>query len=286
MIMQTAISRQEDGTIELTVTVPWKKVKENFDKFFAKAVSGVEVEGFRKGKAPKKLAEDKVDKEKVYQEMIKEIIPLFYLEAVKEHNLRPIISPKVELLNAKEDQDWQFKASLCEKPKVTLGNYKKAVLELKRQKATKIWVPGEKEEKKKEKNKGPTLDEILNTLLKEVQVRIPEILLGDQVNHLLADLLDQTRKLGLTIDQYLKAKGETVKQLQDEYRIQAERALSLEFALEEIADQEKITVEEKEIDEIINKEKDEKIRTQLKGQKYYLASLLRRQKTLNSLATS
>lgn len=286
MIMQTAISRQEDGTIELTVTVPWKKVKENFDKFFAKAVSGVEVEGFRKGKAPKKLAEDKVDKEKVYQEMIKEIIPLFYLEAVKEHNLRPIISPKVELLNAKEDQDWQFKASLCEKPKVTLGNYKKAILELKRQKATKIWVPGEKEEKKKEKNKGPTLDEILDTLLKEVQVRIPEILLGDQVNHLLADLLDQTRKLGLTIDQYLKAKGETVKQLQDEYRIQAERALSLEFALEEIADQEKITVEEKEIDEIINKEKDEKIRTQLKGQKYYLASLLRRQKTLNSLATS
>ena len=152
--MQTAINRQENKTIELTVTIPWLKVKDAYDKLFEKALSYVEVEGFRKGKAPKNLTRDKVDKEKVYQEVIKEIVPAFYLEAIKELALRPIVSPKVELLKAKENEDWQFKASICEKPEIKLGDYKKAIIELKQAKRTKIWVPGEENKKIPTKSRG------------------------------------------------------------------------------------------------------------------------------------
>lgn len=282
--MQTSLNRQEDGTIELTVTIPWRKVKENFDKLFQKALSGIEIQGFRKGKAPKRLAGEKVDKEKVYQGVVKEIIPTFYLEAIRQHNLRPIITPKIELISAKEKEDWQFKASFCEKPEVKLGDYKKAISELKLQKIAKIWVPGQSENKKEErKNKKVSLDEILDTLLKMVRVKIPKVLLEDEVNRSLATLLDQAQKIGLTIDQYLKAKGKTVDELKEEYRERTEKTLALEFVLEKIADEEKITVSEKEIDELISKEKDKKVQEQLKSKKYYLASLLRRQKTLAAL---
>lgn len=281
--METAISRQDDGTIELTVAIPWKKVKESFDDLFKKALSGVQVGGFRKGKAPKNLAQDKIDKEKVYQEVVKEIIPKFYLEAVKEQNLRPIISPKVSLIQAKEGQDWQFKATLCEKPEVRLGEYQKAVQQVKREQAAEIWVPGKEGKSKEKEKKKVSLDKLLKALLKSVEIKIPEILLEEEVNRQLANLLDQTQKLGLTAEQYLKAKGKTIEQLKREYQAKTKETLKLEFALEKIADQEKITVEEKEIDALISKEKDQKIRDQLKSQRYYLASLLRRQKTLDTL---
>ena len=288
--MQTAINRQENGTIELTITIPWPKVRESFDKLSEKALSYIKVEGFRKGKAPKNLAKDKVDKEKVYQEVIKQIVPVFYLHAVKEHNLRPIVSPKIELLKAKESEDWQFKASVCEKPEIKLGDYKKAIRELKQAKRTKIWVPGKERDKETKKSRHkvsgqkPNLNEILEAVLKVVKVKIPGILLEDQVNRMLTNLLDEIKKLGMTVDQYLKAKGKTIDLLKEEYKRSAEKTLSLEFVLEKIADSEKITVSDKEIDELINKEKDKKIQNQLKTQKYYLASLLRRQKTLNVLS--
>ena len=283
--MQTAINRLEDGTIELTITIPWQKVKENFDKLFETALSGVKVEGFRKGKAPKNLARDKVNKEKVYQEVIKEIIPAFYLKTIKELALRPVISPKIELLKAKESEDWQFKASVCEKPEVKLGDYRKVIKKLKREKRTKIWVPGEDKKQKTEnkEQKKVALNEVLEAVLKVTKIEIPEILLEDQVNRMLANLLDEVRKLGMTIDQYLKAKGKTIDQLKVEYKQGAEKTLSLEFVLENIADKEEITVSNKEIDALIDKEKDKKIQEQLKTQKYYLASLLRRQKTLDTL---
>lgn len=283
--MQITVSRQDDGTIELTVTIPWPKVKENYDQLFQKALAEVEVQGFRKGKAPRKLAEKKIDKKKVYQEVVKKIVPEVYLEALKKENLSPIISPKVELLKAQEGDDWQFKASFCEKPKVKLGDYKKAIKELKVAKRTKIWTPGQKEKQspKETKSQGPGLNELLETVLEKTQIKIPVILIEDQVNQMLVNLLDQIRKLGLSVEQYLKTKRKTVDQLREEYKKSAQKTLALEFILEEIADQEKITVNDKEIDQFINKEKDEKIRNQLQNQRYYLASILRRQKTLDRL---
>lgn len=281
--MQTALNRQEDGTINLTVTIPWQKVKESFDKFLQKALSGVEIEGFRKGKAPKKLAEEKVDQQKVYQTVVQEVIPQFYLQAINQHSLRPIITPKIELSAAQKEKDWQFKATLCERPEVKLGEYKQAIRELKIKKRTKIWVPGKENQKAKGKNQKVSLDDILDTLLKVSKIQIPEILLEDQVNRMLADLLDQIQKLGLEVEQYLKAKGKSVEQLKEEYKMRAEKNLTLEFVLEKIADEEKITVSEKEIDDLINKEKDKKVQEHLKAQKYYLASVMRRQKTIDKL---
>ena len=118
-------------------------------------------------------------------------------------------------------------------------------------------------------------------VLKVTKVKIPQILLEEQVNRRLTDLLDQTQKLGLTIDQYLKAKGKTAEQLKEEYKKEAEKTLSLEFVLEKITEEEKITVSNQEINQFLNQEKDKKVQEQLKTQKYYLASLLRRQKTLD-----
>jgi len=277
--MTVAINRLSNGTIELTITIPWVDVKTTYDKVVDDFVKETELPGFRKGKAPRKLVEENLDKGKVYEEVLKEIVPKAYTEALKQENLTPIISPRIEVIAAQDNKDWQFKALICERPEVKLGNYQETIARLKRERQTKIWVPGKTE--KEEKPQELTLDEVLDALLKTNQVEVPALLIEDEVNRMLSRLIDQTQKLGLTVEQYLISQGKTAEGLRAEYSQQANRNLALEFILETIADQEKIQVSDEEIEKVIGQIKDPKEQESLRNQKYYLASILRRQKTLD-----
>lgn len=285
--MTTALNKTDDGTMELTVTLPWIEVSQAYQKTVNELIKLVEIKGFRKGKAPRDLAEKKLPKNKIYQEVIKEIVPKAYADALKEHNINSFIQPEIKLIKAKENEDWQFLARTCEKPKVSLGNYQQIVKRAKNQaKKTSIWVPGkekEQKEKSKEQNKQEELNNILETLIKEVKLTIPNILIENELNRRLSNLLDEVKKIGLTIDKYLQAKRKTLEQLKKEYENEIRKTYQLEFILEEITDQEKITVSDEDINKMIAQVKEEKERKALETQRYYLASLLRRQKTLDKL---
>lgn len=283
MSITSALEKLPKHTLKLTITLPWSEVKDTYERVMEDVVKNADVSGFRKGKAPRKLVEEKIDKTKVYQEVIQQIVPKAYADSVKEHSLRPIVSPRVNVLKAKEGEDWQFEATTAEQPEVKLGEYKAEVAKLKG--AKKIWVPGKdmKEEDEKAK-KGVELSEILKLLLKNATIEIPPSLIEDQVNKKLSDLVDQIKGLGMNVEQYLMSKGITSEQLRAQYAREAEETLKLEFILEKIADDEKITINDKEIDEAIAAIKDEKERANLTNQRYYISMLLRRQKTLDSLS--
>lgn len=99
----------------------------------------------------------------------------------------------------------------------------------------------------------------------------------------MAQVIDDVRKLGLNLDQYLTSTGKTPESLRADYEQKALEDIKFEFALQKVAEEEKITVEEKEIDEAIKKTKDDKERVQMESNKYLLASILRQQKTLDFL---
>lgn len=277
--MTVAVNRLANGTIELTITIPWSEIQITYDQVVEDFVKEAELPGFRKGKAPRDLVEKQLDKTKVYEEVLKRIVPKAYADAIKQENLTPIISPRIEVIAAKEDADWQFRAQTCEKPEVKLGNYQETISKLKKEKSTKIWVPGEKKEEGKPP--GPTIDEILNVLLETNQVQVPTVLVEDEANRMLSRLIDQTQKLGLTVEQYLVAQNKTTESLRAEYSQRAKTNLALEFILEAIADQEKIEVNDEEIEKVIKAAKDHKEQEALRAQKYYLATILRKQKTLD-----
>lgn len=281
--MTSAVQRLPKHTIKLTITLPWSEVRETYEKVIDHVVGETELPGFRKGKAPKKLVEEKIDKTHVYEDVIKQIVPKAYADSLKEHSLKPIVSPRVAIQQAEVGKDWQFEALTCEQPTVTLKNYKTEIAKLKG--AKKIWVPGSAPAKQdEEQKKGVELSEVLRILLNESEVEIPDILIEDQVNRKLSDLIDQVKQLGMTVEQYLLSKGLTSPQLRAQYTKEAEETLKLEFILEKVADEEKITVTQEEIDQTINKSTDPKQKQELQNQRYYLSMLLRRQKTLDTLA--
>lgn len=273
MKITSALEQLPKSTIKLTITIPWSEIKAIYKKILQKKAGEVEISGFRKGKAPLPVAKKRIGKDVLFRETLQEILPEAYTRAVKEHKLRPIIQPRIQVVTMEEEKDWQFEATTCEKPKISLGNYREEVKSA--LKGVKIWVPG-KEEKEEKKPEGERLKKLFETLLKTAKIELPQILVEEEVNRLLSGLLEQINKLGLTLDAYLNSIKKTVEQLRKEYQERAERVLKLEFILETIADDLKIQVDEKEIDQMIKK-------TGPAVNKYYLASILRRQKTIDKL---
>lgn len=271
------------STAEIEITIPWSEVKQSYESVMQTVVKGAEVSGFRKGKAPRKMVEEKIEKTKLYEEVIRQIVPKAYSEAIQQNKIVPVAAPKVDVVAAKENEDWVVKTTVALKPKVDLKNYKEKIQELKKSKV-KIWTPGSGGEKKQEETK-PTLDEIVKVLLEATEIELSDLLVADEANRLLSNLLDQTQKLGLTVEQYLLSKGKTSEQLRAEYALQAANNLKIEFILGEIADSQQITVTQKDLDELIAKVKDPAEQLRLKKDSYYLAHLIRQQKTIDYLNT-
>jgi trigger factor len=265
---------------EINIVIPWKSINEKYHTIFTKLINEIEAPGFRKGKAPKNVAEKYIDRKKVYEEVIREVIPDIYSKVLKEYNLNPISSPKIELVKAKENEDWEIKVVIALKPQILLNDYKTKIKNLKNQ-TTKIWTPGQDKEQKEQKK--PDLNAIIQLLLNNIDFEIPVILIEEEVNRQLADLVDQTKLLGLTVEQYLRAKGKTIEDIRKEYNKQAENTIKIQFILMEIADQEKITVEEKDFEKAFSSVKSEAEKEKLTKDRYYLAHILRQQKTIDYL---
>lgn len=280
--MISSLNRLPNGNIEITITIPWKKIKETYEKVLENLAKKVEIKGFRKGKAPKKLVEEKLDKNTLYEEVLKILIPQVYNQAIKQQKIKPIITPQIKIITAQPQKDWQIQIITCELPTVKLGGYKEKVRQALGEKQ--IWVPG-KSQKEKPQTEEEKLGKIFKALLESCQVQIPEILLQEETNRLLSQLVDQATKLGLTIEEYLRSQQKTPDQLRNEYRQQAEETLKLELILSAIAEKQKIEVAETEVEKMINTVTDEEERKKLQTpeKKLYIRQILRKRQVIDFL---
>jgi len=282
--MISALNKLPDGTIEITINIPWKRVLTAYQKKLEQLAKVIDVKGFRKGKAPVKMAEKQLNKTTVYQEILKEIIPDLYLEAVKEHKLKPIVNPQISVVSLEENKDWQIKATTCEIPEIKLGKYKE---EIKKVLASdKIWVPGEDKEKQTQETETKKLDKIFKTLIESIKFKVPEILIQEEANKMLSKLIDQTNQLGLTLEQYLASSGKTSDQIKKEYQNQAAQTIKLELILSKIADEEKIKVTDDQVEQMIKSipEKETQESFKNEAQKAYIRQILRKRQVIDNLS--
>lgn len=274
------------NTYEFTFTVPWADIEKEYKKSFETLQQNLAIEGFRKGKAPKELAEKHIPKDDVYQHLIRAMLPNIYDEAVKKENLKPIISPRIDLKEAKENEDWQIVMTVAEKPTVELGDYKKAIEEAKAEvKKDDIWVPGKEEKPKEDPNakNQQILNGVLAALLKSSKVEISDLIIEEEEENRLSRLVDDIQKVGLTVESYIKSKGTTMEELKAQFKREIEETYKMEFILSEIADIEKITVDDKDMEALFGHIKDEKERQAAEHNAYFYASILRKQKVLDFL---
>ncbi len=116
--------KQEGNTGLLTVTVDSKRVDEALDKAFQKVVKQVNVPGFRKGKVPRPIFEQRFGVEALFQDALDILLPEAYSEAVEEAGIDPVDQPEIDLDDMAKGEPLTFRATVTVKPEVDLGDYK------------------------------------------------------------------------------------------------------------------------------------------------------------------
>ncbi|RSL32604.1 trigger factor [Salibacterium salarium] len=108
----------------LTVEVDSDKFDNALDQAFEKVKKQVNVPGFRKGKVPRKLFEQRFGVESLYQDAVDIVLPDAYSEAVQEANIDPVDQPQIDIEEIEKGKNLVFKATVTVKPEVELGDYK------------------------------------------------------------------------------------------------------------------------------------------------------------------
>lgn len=217
-----------NNPVVFTVTIPWPQVHVAYQSRLQEIADTLTLDGFRPGKAPLPMVEEKVGKKRVFSDVIQKVLPPSYQEEIKSRNLTPMISPRVKAVALDEGKDWQFEIAVVTKPTVDLGNLEEKLTEALA--PGKIVTPGKPEHSKEEKMRL-----VFDAVLPTAKVDLPSLLIEEEVNFRLSQLVDQLQTIGLTVEQYLSSKQLTSELLRQSYEKTARESLTLNLALDRIA---------------------------------------------------
>ncbi len=123
--MTANVTKLEDNKVRLDVEVSPDAVREGVEAKVRELGRKVRVPGFRPGKAPRRVIENHLGRNYIYNEALQERLPTWYSEAVVETALRPIDSPEIHFDEPlDENEGFKFSATVAVRPEATLGEYK------------------------------------------------------------------------------------------------------------------------------------------------------------------
>ncbi|MCG1526512.1 trigger factor [Staphylococcus epidermidis] len=122
--MTATWEKKEGNEGVLTATVPAEKVNKALDQAFKKVVKQINVPGFRKGKVPRPIFEQRFGVEALYQDAVDILLPEAYGEAIEETEINPVAQPEVNVTQIEKGKDFIFEATVTVEPEVKLGDYK------------------------------------------------------------------------------------------------------------------------------------------------------------------
>src|SRR3989344_2481786 len=100
-----SIDKKPDGTITIKIVVPASDVEKVRKEIVDELVKQIELPGFRKGAAPRKLAEEKLNHDTIREEILKKVLTDEYVAAVKGSNINPIVNPRIHIEQFVEGTD-------------------------------------------------------------------------------------------------------------------------------------------------------------------------------------
>ena len=123
--MSAKWEKQEGNIGTLTIEVPAAEVDAAMEQAFKKVVKQINVPGFRKGKMPRKMFEQRFGIESLYQDALEIIVPDSYAKAIDEAGIMPVDYPEISgTENFEHGKDFTFTAQVTVKPEPKLGEYK------------------------------------------------------------------------------------------------------------------------------------------------------------------
>ena len=119
-----SIEKKEKNSADITVSVTPEEFEAALVKVFNKNKKNIQIPGFRKGKAPRKIVEAMYGESVFYEDAINEVAPDAYFFSVKEKELKPVANPSIEDAKVEDDKSLTLRFNAILYPEVELGQYK------------------------------------------------------------------------------------------------------------------------------------------------------------------
>ena len=121
----STVEKVDKNVVSFEFTVSADEFEKGVEKAYRKNVGKINIQGFRKGKAPRKIIERYYGAEIFYEDAVNIVLPDAYDNAVKENNIFPVDQPEIDIKGEIEKgKDITFTAKVTVKPEFELGEYK------------------------------------------------------------------------------------------------------------------------------------------------------------------
>jgi trigger factor len=120
--VKSAVETLSPTRVKLLVEVPFDELKPELDKAYQTIASSIQIPGFRKGKVPSRIIDQRVGRGAVVQEAVNEALPRFFAEAAEAENLKAIGRPEVEVtaVPLADGEDFEFTVETDVRPEIEL----------------------------------------------------------------------------------------------------------------------------------------------------------------------
>ena len=115
---------EEKNMVKLVIESSEEEFEKGLEQAYNKNKNRINIQGFRKGKAPRKIIEKFYGKEIFFEDAANAVIPEAYSKAAQECGLDIVSQPDIELVQLEDGKPFIFSATVAVKPEVKLGTYK------------------------------------------------------------------------------------------------------------------------------------------------------------------
>ncbi|WP_210414883.1 trigger factor [Microlunatus elymi] len=114
--MPSTVEQLSPSRVKITVEVPFAELKPNMDKAYRDLASQVQIPGFRKGKVPPRILDQRFGRGAILSEALNDAIPDLYNTAVTDNSLSPLAQPEVEVTKLEDGEVVEFTAEVDVRP--------------------------------------------------------------------------------------------------------------------------------------------------------------------------
>jgi trigger factor len=118
--VKSAVETLSPTRVKVSVEVPFSELESSVKKAYRTIAQQVSIPGFRPGKVPTRLIDQRVGRGAVLQEAVQEALPEQYMAAIKEHDVKAIGRPEVEVTELNDGDKVAFTAEVDVRPEITL----------------------------------------------------------------------------------------------------------------------------------------------------------------------
>lgn len=128
--MKSSVETLSATRTKITVEVPFDELKPEFDKAYAALAQQVSLPGFRKGKVPPKILETRLGRGAILQEVVNEMLPSRYGQALEENKISPLGQPEIDITELEDGDHVTFTAEVDVRPEITVPDFAEISVEV------------------------------------------------------------------------------------------------------------------------------------------------------------